>query len=63
MYKFKSIDKFEVKGRGTIFVVISQIVYQLKVGDIVEIDEKEHKLIGIETLMSGRAGLLVKEEL
>lgn len=73
MYKLKSLDSFELKNRGIVYIVESPVECDRKfssiiqaIGPVVEIDGTQQKIIAIEMKMPGsrlhigeRIGILV----
>ena len=68
MISLQAEDWFTIKGRGKVATVVAP-KDQLHVGDLVEIDGKQYKLVGIEYVcrmissLPQKLGLLVRDEI
>lgn len=70
MLQFKSKDTYEIKGRGTAYIVVSPFDTPKLLNEIVEIDDTKYLITGIETRAIARGilkgdliGLLVKKQI
>jgi hypothetical protein len=65
MYKFKSVDRFQIEGRGPVYVIASDQLPEDMFNaaelltEVVLIDGLYYKVIGIEQVKSEHVGLLV----